>query len=118
MAADNTVQGQIVLPATEPGADKADVIVQVEDVSRADAPSIVISEYRKRHVRLTPGEVLPFKIKVPADRIEPNHSYSVRAHIDVSGSGEVEKGDFITTQSYPVLTRGYGNDVRLSVQRV
>jgi len=69
-------------------------------------------------VRLTPGEVVPFKIKVPADRIEPNHSYSVRAHIDVSGSGEVEKGDFITTQSYPVLTRGYGNDVRLSVQRV
>ena len=117
MAPANTVQGQIILPAA-PGASQADVIVQVEDVSRADAPSIVIAEHRQRGVHLTPGGVLPFKLEVPTDRVEENHSYSVRAHIDVSGSGEVEEGDFITTESYPVLTRGYGNDVRLKVQRV
>ncbi|MBL8145990.1 MAG: hypothetical protein JNL34_06370, partial [Anaerolineae bacterium] len=44
--------------------------------------------------------------------------YSVRAHIATSGSGEVERGDYITMQSYPVLTRGYGNRVTLAVRRV
>jgi hypothetical protein len=45
-------------------------------------------------------------------------SYSVRVHIDVAGSGEVDKGDLITTQSYPVLTSGGGGEIRIEVRRV
>jgi len=44
--------------------------------------------------------------------------YSVSVHIDVSGSGEIERGDLISTQIYPVLTRGHGDEARVQVKRV
>ena len=113
-----TVRGEIVLPSTDLPAETADLVVQVEDVSRADAPSIVIAEQRRSGVSLRGGAVLPFAVKVPAELIDERHRYSVRVHTDVSGSGEVEVGDLVSTQSYPVLTHGYGNEVRVDVKRV
>jgi hypothetical protein len=38
--------------------------------------------------------------------------------VDVSGSGDVERGDFVSTRSYPVLTRGHGDEVIAEVQQV
>jgi putative lipoprotein len=114
----NTVHGKVVLPNVElPGAS-GDLIVQVEDVSRADAPSVVVGEQRQSGVPLVAGAVLPFKVEIPAGVVDPSHSYSVRVHLDVSGSGKVEIGDLVTTQSYPVLTRGYGNEAKVAVKRV
>jgi putative lipoprotein len=114
----NTVRGQIVLPNVEFQAGTADLIVQVEDVSRADAPSVVVGEQRISRVPLRAGAVLPFAVAIPAGLVDPNRSYSVRAHLDVSGSGKVDVGDLITTQSYPVLTKGYGNETKVTVKRV
>lgn len=98
------VEGEIVLPDAELPDEAAELIVQVEDVSRADAPSTVVGEQRVRDVRLAPGGRLRFHVEVPASRVDPRLNYSLRAHVDVSGSGEVESGDLLTTQSYPVLT--------------
>jgi hypothetical protein len=42
----------------------------------------------------------------------------VRVHVDVSGSGEVEKGDLISTQSHPVLTRGHADQAAVPVRKV
>ncbi len=111
------VSGEVILPAELP-AEKADLIVQVEDVSRADAPSVVVGEKRLSRVRLQPGAALRFEIEIPEDAVDPSRSYSVRAHVDVSGSGEVETNDLVTTQSYPVLTRGHGDSVKLQVKKV
>jgi putative lipoprotein len=112
------VRGIIVLPSIALPPEAAELIVAVEDVSRADAPAIVVGEMRRRGVRLSPGATLPFEVAVPDDRIDRRRSYSVRVHIDVAGSGEVDKGDLVTTQSYPVLTSGGGGDVRIEVRRV
>jgi putative lipoprotein len=114
----NTVRGQVTLPAIELSAPTADLIVQVEDVSRADAPSIVVGEQRIPRVPLQAGMVLPFTVEIPAERIVPSHSYTVRVHVDMSGSGKVETGDLITMQSYPVLTQGYGNEANVTVKPV
>ena len=111
------VSGEVILPAEVP-ADRADVIVQVEDVSRADAPSVVVGEKRLPRVALRPGAKLPFEVEIPEGALDESHSYSVRAHVDVSGSGEVETNDLVTTQSYPVLTRGHGDSVKLQVKKV
>lgn len=118
MAQTYVVHGEVVLPKGEVQAPSGDVIVQVEDVSRADAASIVVGEKRQKHVSLDDGVVIPFTIEIPAPLIDERHSYSVRVHIDMSGSGQVRVGDMVSTQTYPVLTRGYGNQARVRVRRV
>ena len=114
----NTVRGQVVLPDIELAAQTAELIVQVEDVSRADASSIIVGEQRIPRVPLQAGMVLPFTVEIPAGRVVPTHSYSVRVHVDMSGSGKIEVGDLITMQSYPVLTQGYGNEANVTVKPV
>lgn len=112
------VSGEILLPAGVVPERARAVIVQVEDVSRADAPSVVVGEIRRANSSLRAGASLPFEVDVPEEAIDEQHSYSVRVHVDVSGSGEVEPGDLISTQSYPVLTRGHGTDARVRVRQI
>lgn len=114
----NTIRGNVILPNVQLPNQTADLIVQVEDVSRADAPSQVVGEQRVSGVKVGAGQTLPFAIEIPSDRVDPSHSYSVRAHVDMTGSGKVEVGDLITTQSYPVLTKGYGNEADVTVKVV
>ncbi|MBI4919551.1 YbaY family lipoprotein [archaeon] len=57
-----------------------------------------------------------FKLKVA--KYDPSEYYIVSAHLDLDGSGRVKKGDYITTQAYPVLTRGYGKNVVLQLKKV
>jgi putative lipoprotein len=118
MGRTRTVSGEVVLPAAEPVAESADLVVQVEDISRADAPSTVLGEFRRRKVKLRAGAAYPFSVSISADRVDERNLYSVRAHVDVSGTGSVKRGDFVSTQTYPVLTRSHGDKVRVSVRRV
>jgi uncharacterized lipoprotein YbaY len=113
-----TVRGEIVLPVTGVTAQRGDVIVTVEDVSRADAPAQVVAQTRQPGVALGGGATLPFEVEVPASLIDERRSYAVRVHIDTTGSGQVERGDLISTESYPILTRSYGTDVRIRVRPV
>jgi uncharacterized lipoprotein YbaY len=99
-------------------AKAAQVIVQVEDVSRADAPSIVVSEHRQARVPISQGGRVPFEVHVPAERIDERNSYSVSAHIDVNGSGQIQRGDLITMRTHPVLTHGYPEQVDVEVRPV
>lgn len=112
------VHGEILLPPEGVPDQAATVVVQVEDVSRADAPSQVVAERRLDGVFLRAGEVLPFEIEVPASLIDERHLYSVAVHLGVSLSDHVEVGDLITTQSHPVLTRGHSDHARIAVRRV
>jgi putative lipoprotein len=113
-----TVRGEIILPSADLPSESADLIVQVEDVSRADAPSVVIAEQRQSGISLRDGAVLPFVVEVPAELVDEHHNYSVRVHVDVSGSGEVNVGDLVSTQSYSVLTGARGNEAQINVKRV
>ena len=113
-----TVHGEIILPSADIPTQIADLVVQVENVSRADAPSVVIAEQRQSSISLPSGAALPFAVEVPAELVDERDSYSVRVHIDVSASGEVDVGDLVSTRSYPVLTRRHGNEARIHVERV
>ncbi|WNM61900.1 YbaY family lipoprotein [Candidatus Nitrospira neomarina] len=112
------IQGEIVLPTGNVPAEPVDVVIYVEDVSRADAPSIVVGMQRQHGVLLHAGSMVQFVVEIPVELVDQRRSYSVRAHIDVSGSGEVKVGDFVSTQTYPVLTHGHGTSVYVSVKRV
>lgn len=112
------VRGTVVLPDDAPSTVSAELVVRVEDVSRADAPSIVVGETRLADVSLEPGGILPFEVEVAADLVDPGHSYAISAHLDLSRSGTVQVGDYITTETHPVLTYGYGDEATVAVRRV
>jgi uncharacterized lipoprotein YbaY len=79
--------------------ENAEISVQLQDVSRADAPAIIIGEEKF----LSGGKQVPFPFEVkydPAEIIE-NHNYVVRGEIRVDGTLV-----FTTTQAYLVITRG------------
>jgi uncharacterized lipoprotein YbaY len=91
-------------PAPAPAADRIGANVRVSgSVS-----------YRQR-IALPDSALVtvPFEIAVPAARVAANHSYAAQARIEYDG-----KLRWITTQSYPVLTRGAGNTVELRVDPV
>ena len=82
----------------------------LEDVSKADAPAVVVGSVRIDK----PGQV-PIRFEIPFDpaRIDQSRSYSVRARILVG-----QRLLFTTDQAYPVLTRGHGNEVQLLLRMV
>jgi putative lipoprotein len=96
---------RIALP---PGAV---IKVQLIDVSRADAPAVVLGE----QLIQAEGRQPPFAFAIAHDpsRIQPNLSYAVGARI--------EDGDrllFINDQRYAVLTRGAPKHVDMVLRAV
>ncbi len=93
----------MAFPSGERPAEAARVVVRVEDVSRADAPSVTVGQNVLEQVQLPPGEApLPFEIRLPRSAIDPKKHYSLRIHVDVNGSGAVTSGDFMSTTAYPL----------------
>lgn len=88
-----TYRERIALPPT------AVIKVQLVDVSRADAPAVVIGD----QVIHPGGQQVPlaFEIAYDSTRIEANHSYAVQARIEDGGQLR-----FINDQHYAVVTRG------------
>lgn len=95
-----TVTGFVSLPPDTPAGPAAYILVEVRDVSRADAPSVVVGAQVQRDIELAPGGRVPFSVKVPD--LDPTASYGLRVHIDISGTGTLRTGDLISTQAVPV----------------
>lgn len=113
------VRGRLVLPAGTGPVQACVVSIRVEEVSRADAAAAVIAEQQHGHVEIEPGGEVAFSIAVPGRVVDRSARYSVRAHIDVAGTGEVSEGDFVSTRSHPVLTGvASADEVIVPVQRV
>lgn len=81
----------------------ATLVITLEDVSRADAATRVIS----RADVVAPGNS-PFQFELPFDAalIDARHRYAVRAEVFVDGQPL-----FVTTDVIPVLTQGHGAHV-------
>src|SRR5678815_3831718 len=77
------------------------VYVRVLDTSYADAPSPIVAEQILKGVNIVPGAP-PLVFTVHGVPENPKARYVVRVHADVNGDGKVSKGDYISTQSYPV----------------
>jgi uncharacterized lipoprotein YbaY len=106
-----TVSGTVTYMVRMALPPEAVVDVQLQDVSRADANAAVLAEER-----ITVGErqvPIPFELKVDAGKIEPNHTYAVRAQILVDGQMR-----FTSQQAYNVLTKGNPAKVEIVVKPV
>lgn len=89
----------------------AEVVVQLLDVSRMDAPSTVLAEQRFK----ADGKQPPFayELKVDPARIDPRMRYAVSARISRG-----EQLLFINDTQYSVLTQGNGASADLVLVRV
>jgi putative lipoprotein len=110
------LHGRVLLPEEDLPVQAAAMTVRVEDVSRADAPSVVVAQSTLTGVRLREGAVA-FDVDVPSDRIDPRARYTLSVHVDVTGSGSVQQGDLLTTRIYP-LRPDRDTDLDVAVQRV
>ena len=86
------IRGEVILPEADLPAEALAVVVQVEDVSRADAPSTIIAEHRIGRVHLEGLSTIPFTVEVLTELVDERGTYTLRAHIDVNGSGNIDVG--------------------------
>lgn len=89
------VRGSLAVPEGAPDAATT-VRIQVEDVTRADASSIVVGERVLHDVSLR-----ELRFDVPVDTVDPRARYTVRVRAELPGGGVL-----LTTQRVPVLTHG------------
>ena len=98
-----SVTGTVSYPGSAPLPPGAELTVRLEDVSRADAPSVTIAE----RVIVNPGQSpIPFEIGYDPADIDARFDYSIQATIT--------HGDtllFINDTVYSVLTWGYPSGV-------
>lgn len=99
-----TIIGDIALPANCPEFREAVVLIEVRDVSLADAPSLVVVQRRLKGVNIRSGGFVPFSLGVP--EVSETRSLELRIHISLSNSDQVKHGDLLTTTSIPIPSRG------------
>jgi putative lipoprotein len=87
------------------------ITVRLVDVSRADAPAVLLGE----QVITAGGRQVPFSFEIPYDpaRIDERMSYAVQARIEEGGELR-----FISDQHYAVITRGASTHVDLRLRSV
>ena len=115
---DIVLTGRILFPPGERPQEAARVVARVEDVTRADAPATTIAEHVQERVALPQGhgQSLPFTVRVPTSSMDPRSRYTVRVHVDMTGTASVTHGDFVSTTSY--LVSSNQGEIEVAVRRV
>jgi uncharacterized lipoprotein YbaY len=92
--------------------------VRLLDTTMSDAPALLIAELVLPGIseKANAGSNIPFELA--ARSIDERRNYSIAVLVDLDGDEKTSRGDFVTTQSYPVLTFGYPAHVRVMVNEV
>jgi uncharacterized lipoprotein YbaY len=112
---DLSVAGRILIAGKVPAFRGASAHLYLEDVSRADAESVVIAQAVVKNVNHS-NEVteIPFRLKIEdRELIDPKNYYSVRVWIDTDGDGKPSAKDLFSDRAYRVLTRGFKDYVEI-----
>lgn len=112
------VTGQVVFEEPPSELD-ALMIVKLEVVSLADAPSAVVAKFERR-IHGEDVEHLPFELELETE-VNPNGLYTVSAHVSLhphDNPNDIQRGDYITMESYPVLTQGNPNDLEVVIKQI
>ncbi len=91
---------------------------RVEDSSTADRAPDVVGRTEIPVPEHPEGDEVHLDIEVPAGLVHDGSSYTVFVHLDASGSGSVDVGDALSTQTLPVLTLGSPDDVNVKLRKV
>ena len=96
------VEGEIHFADVTSPIRNATVYVRLVDMSLADAPSNVIAEEVIDNVSMEDQSqrAVPFSIRT--SNLDERALYTLMVHVDVSGSGSVDLGDYVTMGTFPV----------------
>jgi hypothetical protein len=112
------LRGEIVFDESPLSFVKASVHIYLEDTTLVDASAKVVLHQVVSNVAAdtVQNERIPFAF----DGTVPNTQahYTVRVLVDVDDNGRISHGDYVNTVSYPVLTRGYPDQVVVHVRKV
>lgn len=112
-----TLCGRIIIAANIPAFRWARVYIYLEDASRADSESVVVSEtviegvdHGKEQNEIT------FRLDISdPECIDPKNFYSVRVWINKSGDGKADERDLFSDRTYRVLTGGFGDSIEIKL---
>lgn len=92
--------------------------VYLEDVSLVDAPAQMITKQVIPNISHQKGTENQIEFALFGEIPNPRARYSIRVQVTLHGDDSIHRGDYITMESYPVLTFGYPNQVSVLVQEV
>ena len=104
------ISGELIFPPNIEDFTGARIVFKVEDTGMPDASAAVHYEAIVDDVAYAPRYA--FNLTVPESS---SQTLTFSAHVDIDHSGNITRGDYLTTQSYPVLRDDRGVDI-LSVQ--
>lgn len=115
---DAWVSGEVVFAARPVLPPEAILRVRLLDTTYADAPSRILDEVTFADIAGTANSGSPLCFQMRAQLSDWRIRCTVWAHVALAPHEGVECGDYVTTQSYPVLTQGYPDHVSLQLHRV
>src|SRR5689334_9359633 len=115
--AQHSISGTLEFNDVRQPAGNVTVHVRVEEASRADAPAAVVAQLVLRGVEVA-AAAPPLQFELHDIPTVPSGRYVLRAHADVDGDGRITRGDYISTQSYPVLAGAVADVVRMVLHEV
>src|SRR4029077_20314468 len=105
------VKGKITFEEVAPPFTGATMYVRLESITAADIASEAVADHVERDVAFDPKNSGDLSLAIAGHPPAPQASYAVRVDIDIDGDGAVSHGDFISMQSYPVITFGHPREV-------
>ena len=118
IAAQIPVTVQVTFDQGAGAFQSATLYAYVEDVSRADAAAQALGSAVLPGISHQAGDVSGPQFTLQASVPDANAYLSLRVHIDLDGDGRYSHGDFISMESYPVLTRGNPDRVTVRVRQI
>lgn len=91
------IHGEVRIESAPHKVSGGTLRIRLIDVSRADAPAVVMSESEIPEVDVESGEER-FEFALDAPPLDPRSTYAVEAHLDADGSGETSVGDYRTME--------------------
>ena len=112
------VSGEIFIEDGGASFTGATIYIYLEDVSRADAASTVIAKHVLHDVSYSGQAHGSVPFAMTGEITDQRARYALRVHVDVNKDGRIDAGDYISTESYPVLTFGYPKQASIRVRKV
>lgn len=112
------VKGEVILSQELASFDRGTVYVYLEDVSYQDTSAKTVAQEAIAEVSHQLGTENRVKFSLQAKEIDLRSSYSIRVHITFHSDRQIHPGDYISTETYPVLTCGFGDRVSVRVKKV
>lgn len=95
------ISGELLFPPDVPDFTGARVTFRIEDTGMQDVSAAVHHEEVMQDMAYAPR--VAFNMNVPEAR---SQTLTLSVHVDIDHSGSITRGDFITTQAFPVLRDG------------